>query len=72
MADIAVRGEGIRLGQLLKLAGVVDSGSDVKALLAAEPVSVTGSPRRAAVANCRGGDSVVVGEQELYITGIVS
>ena len=50
--DIAVRGEAIRLGQLLKLAGVVDSGSDVKALLAGEPVWSTASARLGAGASC--------------------
>jgi ribosome-associated protein len=32
--DVAVSGEGIRLGQFLKLANMVDAGSDVKTLLA--------------------------------------
>jgi len=45
--QVAIRGEMIRLGQLLKLAGIVDSGSEVKAFLAAEPVLVMTSTRRA-------------------------
>ena len=36
MDEIPIRGEMIRLGQLLKLADVIDSGAEVKALLAAE------------------------------------
>ena len=40
--DVAIRGETIRLGQLLKLAGVAQSGSEAKALLASESVSVNG------------------------------
>lgn len=63
--DIAVRGEGIRLGQLLKLAGVVDSGSDVKALLAGEPVWVNGEPETRRGRQLRSGDTVRVGEHEL-------
>jgi ribosome-associated protein len=41
--DVPIEGETIRLGQLLKLAGVVDSGSEVKALLASAPVLVNGA-----------------------------
>ncbi|HEX6390867.1 MAG TPA: RNA-binding S4 domain-containing protein, partial [Solirubrobacteraceae bacterium] len=37
-----IRGDSIRLGQLLKLAGVVDSGGEAKELLAAGEVTVNG------------------------------
>ena len=40
--DIAISTETIRLGQLLKLANVIDSGSDAKLLLAEGGVSVNG------------------------------
>jgi ribosome-associated protein len=40
--EIAIRGEMIRLGQLLKLAGVVDSGAEIKPFLAAQSVLVNG------------------------------
>jgi ribosome-associated protein len=40
--DIAISTETIRLGQLLKLANVIDSGSDAKMLLAEGGVSVNG------------------------------
>ena len=42
--EVAVRGDGIRLGQLLKLAGVADSGADAKALLLEGAVRVNGEP----------------------------
>ena len=42
MRDVTVRGDEIRLGQLLKLAGIADSGGDAKALLAAGEVTVNG------------------------------
>jgi ribosome-associated protein len=58
--DIAIRGEVIRLGQLLKLAGVVDTGSDVKALLAAEPVWVNGEAETRRGRQLRSGDTVRV------------
>lgn len=40
--DISIRDESIRLGQLLKLAGIADDGTEVKRLLADELVSVDG------------------------------
>jgi len=42
MNEVTLRGEVIRLGQLLKLVDVVDAGSDVKALLATGTVTVNG------------------------------
>jgi ribosome-associated protein len=56
MRDVAVVGEDIRLGQLLKLAGIADSGGDAKALLAAGEVSVNGEPET------RRGRQLVVGD----------
>lgn len=38
-----MRGAGIRLGQLLKLAGIADSGGEAKELLAAGGVLVDGA-----------------------------
>jgi ribosome-associated protein len=40
--EVAIRGESIRLGQLLKLADVADSGGEAKELLAEGAVSVNG------------------------------
>ena len=40
MREVAIRDDVIRLGQLLKLADVVDTGADVKSVLAAGGVSV--------------------------------
>jgi ribosome-associated protein len=40
MEDVAVDDGGIRLGQLLKLAGLAESGADAKGLLSAGLVSV--------------------------------
>lgn len=42
MREIAIRGQGIRLGQLLKLADLIDAGSDAKELLASGQVRVNG------------------------------
>lgn len=51
-----IRDESIRLGQLLKLADLVDSGADVKALLADGAVTVNGEPET------RRGRQLVVGD----------
>lgn len=42
--DVEIRGDMIRLGQLLKLADIVGSGGEAKALLAELPVTVNGEP----------------------------
>jgi ribosome-associated protein len=68
--EIPIREEKIRLGQLLKLAGLIDSGSEAKALLASEPVWVNGEreDRRGRQLAC--GDTVRVGDDELLVTAI--
>ena len=58
----------IRLGQLLKLAGVLDSGAEVKALLSTEPVSVNGEPEARRGRQLYPGDIVRVGGRELRVT----
>ncbi len=65
--QIAIRGETIRLGQLLKLAGIVGSGSEVKALLTELPVSVNGEPESRRGRQLHPGDRVQVGEHELLL-----
>ncbi|MGD1051433.1 MAG: RNA-binding S4 domain-containing protein [Solirubrobacteraceae bacterium] len=40
--ELRISGETIRLGQLLKLSGIAESGGDGKALLLAEGVRVNG------------------------------
>ena len=42
VTEIAIRGDTIRLGQLLKLAGIIDTGAEVKGFLATEAVLVNG------------------------------
>jgi ribosome-associated protein len=65
--EIAIRGATIRLGQLLKLAGIIDSGSAVKALLASETVVVNGERETRRGRQLHPGDSLRVGEQELRV-----
>jgi ribosome-associated protein len=70
--DVPIRGEMIRLGQLLKLAGVIDSGAGVKAFLATEPVWVNGEPEARRGRQLHPGDVVRVGEQELRVTTLAA
>ena len=68
LTDVPIRGEMIRLGQLLKLAGVIDSGSEVKSFLAAEPVWVNGQPESRRGRQLHPGDVIRVGASELRVT----
>jgi ribosome-associated protein len=68
MRDVPIRGEMIRLGQLLKLAGVVDSGGELKALLAETDVLVNGEPEDRRGRQLHHGDVVRVGDEELRIS----
>ena len=66
--DVAIRGDMIRLGQLLKLADVVDSGGEAKVLLAAGGVSVNGEPEQRRGRQLRDGDVVTVAGRALRVT----
>lgn len=66
-SEIPIANGTIRLGQLLKLAGVVDSGSEVKALLATQPALVNGEPETRRGRQLHHGDSIVVGEHRLLV-----
>ena len=67
MRDVPIRGDMIRLGQLLKLAGVAGSGSEAKELLADGGVTVNGEPEERRGRQLRPGDVVVVGAERLRI-----
>jgi ribosome-associated protein len=58
----------IRLGQLLKLAGMTDSGAEVKSLLAAGGVVVNGEPEQRRGRQLHPGDLVRIGDAELRVT----
>jgi len=64
---VPIRGAMIRLGQLLKLAGIIDSGSEAKAFLSAAPVWVNGEPESRRGRQLHPGDVVRVGEDELRV-----
>jgi ribosome-associated protein len=67
MRDVAIRGDMIRLGQLLKLAGVVDTGGELKALLAETDVLVNGELEDRRGRQLRDGDVVTVAGEELRV-----
>lgn len=65
--DVAIRGDMIRLGQLLKLAGLADGGGDAKALLAQGDVTVNGEAEDRRGRQLHPGDVVRAGGQELRV-----
>jgi ribosome-associated protein len=65
--DVEIRGYTIRLGQLLKLAGLADSGADAKALLAAGAVTVNGDGEERRGRQLHPGDVVAVGDDAVRI-----
>ena len=67
MRDVSITGDGIRLGQFLKLADAVQSGSDGKFLLADGQVSVNGLPETRRGRQLTRGDVVAVGDLELRV-----
>ena len=65
--EVPIRGDMIRLGELLKLAGVVGTGGEAKALLASEPVAVNGEAETRRGRQLRAGDEVRVGDELLHV-----
>jgi ribosome-associated protein len=65
--EIEVRDDGIRLGQLLKLAGLVDAGSDVRPLLEQGAVTVGGRLELRRGRQLRKGDVVAVGDEQVRL-----
>ncbi|MBM7368137.1 RNA-binding S4 domain-containing protein [Gordonia hydrophobica] len=61
MDEIEIRDESIRLGQFLKLANLIESGADAKAVIADELVSVNGEVETRRGRQLRAGDVVELG-----------
>ena len=68
MREIALREDMIRLGQLLKLAGFIDSGAEAKGLLAEGGVTVNGEPEARRGRQLHRGDVVAVGGRSVRLT----
>lgn len=67
MREIEIRGDMIRLGQLLKLAGLVDSGAEARALLLEGGVTVNGEAEQRRGRQLHRGDVVAVGEDVVRV-----
>ena len=65
--DVPIRGSTIRLGQLLKLTGVIDTGAGVKVFLSTEQVWVNGEQEGRRGRQLHPGDVVRIGERELRL-----
>lgn len=70
MDDVPIRDETIRLGQFLKLAGLIDSGADAKAVIAEGLVSVNGEIDLRRGRQLRAGDEIsIAGQTARVVTG---
>jgi ribosome-associated protein len=67
--DVPVDGDMIRLGQFLKLANVVDTGGEIKDLLASGDVLVNGEVDERRGRQLHPGDIVTVGTAQLRVAG---
>lgn len=67
MRDVPIRDDTIRLGQLLKLAGIADSGAEAKELLADGAVSVNGEPEVRRGRQLHRGDVVEIAGEQMRI-----
>lgn len=65
--DVQIRGDTIRLGQLLQHAGIADSGGAAKRLLADGAVLVNGEPELRRGRQLHPGDVVEVGEEQVML-----
>lgn len=64
---VEIREPSIRLGQFLKLAGLVDAGSDAKMVLTDGQVLVNGEPEDRRGRQLRPGDTVTVGDEQVQV-----
>jgi ribosome-associated protein len=68
--EVEIRGDTIRLGQLLKLAGLVDAGGEAKELLAASAVRVNGEVEQRRGRQLHPGDEVTVAGETVRIAQV--
>ena len=66
--EVEIRSEMIRLGQLLKLAGLIDAGGQAAAFLATTTVLVNGEPEQRRGRQLRAGDTVQAGDEVLRLS----
>jgi ribosome-associated protein len=66
-SDVPIREETIRLGQLLKFAGLAESGSEARALVQSGDVTVNGEVDTRRGRQLRRGDVVAVGGESVRV-----
>ncbi|WP_099023059.1 RNA-binding S4 domain-containing protein [Mycolicibacterium palauense] len=69
MDDVPIRDESIRLGQFLKLAGLIDSGADAKAVIAEGLVTVNGEAESRRGRQLHPGDTVSLQGRAARVAG---
>ncbi|MED5815548.1 RNA-binding S4 domain-containing protein [Mycolicibacterium sp. 050232] len=67
--DVPIRDDSIRLGQFLKLASLIDSGADAKAVIADGLVSVNGEVEIRRGRQLHPGDTVALGDHAARVAG---
>jgi ribosome-associated protein len=67
MRDVVIREEMIRLGQFLKLAGVIDSGGETKERIAAGEVEVNGEVDTRRGRQLHRGDVITVDGEDIRV-----
>jgi ribosome-associated protein len=65
--ELEIRGDMIRLGQLLKVAGIVGSGGEAKALLAEGNITVNGEPEQRRGRQLHPGDVLAAQGEEVRL-----
>jgi ribosome-associated protein len=65
--EISIRGDMIRLGQLLKLSDLAESGADARDLLLEGGVTVNGAPETRRGRQLHRGDVVALGDQSAKV-----
>ena len=66
--EVPIREDSIRLGQLLKLADLVEAGADVKPLMVQGQVSVNGEVETRRGRQLHPGDVVALGDASVRLT----
>ncbi|CAJ1504348.1 RNA-binding S4 domain-containing protein [[Mycobacterium] burgundiense] len=67
--EVSIRDDTIRLGQFLKLAGLIDSGADAKSVIADGRVTVNGEVEQRRGRQLRVGDTVASAGQSARVAG---
>lgn len=67
MQDVSISDGMIRLGQFLKLANLIDSGSDARILLEGGSVRVNGQSERRRGRQLHRGDVVTIGDHQVRV-----